>query len=235
MEDRASLLGQLTRVVADTSNGSPLALRLCTALTEVLGMDGASISVGYSSTNRNILCSTDEQSEQFEDLQDLLRQGPSLDAYRLGHPVTADTNDITRLWPMLSQALVEPQGLVSILALPMRPERDALGVVLLHRRGPAAVDTDLHEAQFLANAIGVAILGGFERAEPAETLWSSRDKINQAAGMVVAQLRLPPADALAVLRAHAFAQGTSLQAIANSVLARDLVFRSPEDPESDES
>lgn len=234
MEDRASLLGQLTRVVATTATGSPLTMRLCTALKEILGMDGASLSVGYSTSLRTTLCSTDEQAERIEDLQDLLRQGPSLDAYRLGRPVTAEAVEISPSWPLLGQALSEANTQISVLALPMRPEREILGVVTLHRRGQSAVDTNLQEAQFLADSIGVAVLGGFERAEPTETLWSSRDKVNQAAGMVVAQLRIPPADAIAVLRAHAFAQDTALQVIAESVLARDLVFSSPEEPESDE-
>jgi len=42
--------------------------------------------------------------------------------------------------------------------------------------------------------------------------------------MVIAQLRVPPDDALAVIRAHAFARSTSLQSVAEDVLDRRLTF-----------
>lgn len=42
--------------------------------------------------------------------------------------------------------------------------------------------------------------------------------------MVVVQLRLPPEDALAILRAHAYAQQSTLSEIAAAVVARRLKF-----------
>ena len=40
--------------------------------------------------------------------------------------------------------------------------------------------------------------------------WSSRAGIHQATGMVIAQLGISPDDALAVLRAHAYAEDIPL-------------------------
>ena len=48
--------------------------------------------------------------------------------------------------------------------------------------------------------------------------------MHQAVGMTVAQLTIGPADALAILRAHAFAEGTSLDSIATDVVERRLDF-----------
>jgi AmiR/NasT family two-component response regulator len=50
--------------------------------------------------------------------------------------------------------------------------------------------------------------------------WASRSQIHQATGMVVAQLRLSPEDALALLRAHAYAQDSTLAEIAASVVQK---------------
>jgi hypothetical protein len=230
MDERASLLSHLTRVAAGAAQG-PLALRLCLALDQILGMDGSSLAVGYETGTRTIHAATDERAAQVEDLQDVLREGPGLDAHRLGRPVVVEAADLTDRWPLLGQALAQARRLSCLLAVPVRPDDEILGVITM--RGPVSSvqSLDLAQVQFLADAIGVAVLGGLEHAEPADSLWSVRDKVNQATGMVVAQLGIPPGDALAVLRAHAFADDASLDAIAAAVLARELVFSSPDDPE----
>ena len=63
--------------------------------------------------------------------------------------------------------------------------------------------------------------------EGSHAVWSERDKVSQATGMIVAQLRIAPADALAVLRAHAFAHEASVAEISRAVLSRQLVFVEP--------
>jgi hypothetical protein len=120
--------------------------------------------------------------------------------------------------------LMQEHPTLSIFAVPMRPERDVLGVITLYNLSPPP-DVDLAEAQFLANAIGVSILGRFEQTESTDEVWSTRDRINQATGMIVAQLGIPPADALAILRAHAFAHGSTLEGVASAVVNRELDFR----------
>ena len=54
--------------------------------------------------------------------------------------------------------------------------------------------------------------------------WGNRAEIHQAAGMVVAQLGISAADALARLRAHAFAKQRLLRDVAHDVVARRLRF-----------
>ena len=50
-----------------------------------------------------------------------------------------------------------------------------------------------------------------------------------AIGMVVARLGVPPADALALLRAHAYASASSLAAVASAVVSRHLDLSDPRD------
>lgn len=231
MDEQAELLGRLTQVMAATEPAVPLTHRLCLALVEICGLNGGSMSIGYSARSRTVLCSTDRTAELIEELQDLSREGPSLDAHRLQRVVDVRDPEITERWPMLAQSLTDDSRPRRLVAVPMRPDGEVLGVLTLYgtTRSDAPVDGD--EVQFLANAIGVAVLGGFERTEDTGELWSTRDLVNQATGMVVAQLRIKPADALALLRAHAFAHDTSLAAIAAEVVSRSLTF-SP-DPSTD--
>jgi AmiR/NasT family two-component response regulator len=55
-------------------------------------------------------------------------------------------------------------------------------------------------------------------------MWVTRDRISQATGMVVAQLRIAPADALALLRAHAFAHTTTIAEVSLAIVSRELDF-----------
>ena len=49
-------------------------------------------------------------------------------------------------------------------------------------------------------------------------------RVHQATGIVVAQLAIAPDDALALLRAHAFAENATLDEIARVVVDRQLNF-----------
>ncbi len=52
----------------------------------------------------------------------------------------------------------------------------------------------------------------------------TRDQLSQATGMVVAQLKIAPPDALALLRAHAFAHGTTVTEVSSRIVDRTLHF-----------
>ena len=59
--------------------------------------------------------------------------------------------------------------------------------------------------------------------------WSAQAQVHQAAGMVIAQLGVGPEDALALLRAHAFADGASMAVFARAVVERRLDFSIEDD------
>jgi AmiR/NasT family two-component response regulator len=52
----------------------------------------------------------------------------------------------------------------------------------------------------------------------------SRREVHQATGMILAQMRVTPADALLVLRGHAFASGRTVLEVAADVIDRRLDF-----------
>ncbi|MDX6359515.1 MAG: hypothetical protein QOH37_2569 [Nocardioidaceae bacterium] len=225
MDNPTQSLTRLTRALVGTEPEAPLALRLCTALVAVVGLDGGAITIGFAESERTTLCATDQTAEKIEDLQDMLREGPGLDAYRTGELVLLSRDEQGRAWPMLVQALGETHQPEFVLGVPMSPRSDVLGAATLYYNGSEPPTLDLAEVRFLVNAVGVAILGTFERNDEPETVWSMRDRVHQATGMIVAQLRIRPHDALAVLRAHAYAHGATVDGIADAVLRRELDFR----------
>jgi ATP phosphoribosyltransferase len=65
--------------------------------------------------------------------------------------------------------------------------------------------------------------------------WHARSKIYQATGMVVSQLAISPDDALALLKAHAYAHDASLDVVAGLVLDRQLRFTGTQRGETSDS
>jgi hypothetical protein len=191
-----------------------------------LDADGVAITLAYTGPDRLTVCATDPTTERIENLQDVLGEGPGAEAYLSGEIVSACLEgEQTERWPMFTEALRAAIGAVSLYAIPIQPGGDTLGVLTLYQSRPRPLARPMREAQFLANAIGVAIAGDkVAREDSPEAIWSARDRINQGTGMVVAQLAISPEDALALLRAHAFAQEATLDEVATAVLEKRLRF-----------
>lgn len=219
------LMSRLTSVLAASPRDLPLADRLIGALADTLDVDGGAITIGYAEHDRTTLCATDRVASRIEELQDLLREGPSLDAFRTGRSVAVGLQEQGVRWPLLSRGLSEQFAPMSLFGIPMRPDRDLLGVVGLYRHERPHRPFDIDGAEFLSGAVGIAIVGRFDRPDSTDMDWSTRDRINQATGMVVAQLGVPPHDALALLRAHAFAHAAGLDDVSRAVVDRRLDFR----------
>jgi hypothetical protein len=231
----AALLEQLARRVARTSPQAPLSSRLLSAYVVMTGVDGGALSVGSTQAVRSSLAATDPIAERLEDLQELLREGPALEAVRTGVPVGLDGDGAPGRWPLLERSMHEggTHTRIWLAAVPMRPASEVIGAITLYRLDSHGLALDRPDTTFLADAVGAAILGGLDRPDEAATSWGVRDRIDQATGMVMAQLHLQPRDARALLGAHAYASGTSLVAAADAVLARTLDFRDDDDDPDD--
>lgn len=229
MHEPNPLLARLTRGLARTESRRPMAMRLCLAFNEIVAADGGSITLGFSPPERITLCATDDPAARVEDAQDVLREGPSLDAFRTGAAVSGlSLAEQRHRWPMLSDLLDGRGAAISLHAFPVRPDATVVGVVCVYQTGERRLAVSEDDAQFLANAVGVALLGHLDSATVSDERWAIRDRIDQATGMVVAQLRVEPSDAVAVLRAHAFAHSTTVATVSSWVLSRDLDFSDTE-------
>jgi hypothetical protein len=213
-------------MIAGSAEVEPLPLRLCLACIRLVGADGGAITLAYTRTERVTLCVTDETAARLEDLQDVLGQGPGPDAYRTGVTAVAPLGSpAAGRWPVFDHAAQAAVGQAALYSFPIRPDGEVLGVLTFYQVAPRPLQYELAEVEFLAGALGVALLRDpGSRAEAGIGPWSSRARVHQATGMVIAQLGIGPDDALALLRAHAYAHGTSLNAIAGQVLSQQLDF-----------
>jgi hypothetical protein len=217
-----ALLSRLTSMLAETPVHVPLSDRLLHAFVQLMEVDGGAITIGFSKEERTVLAVHGALGDRIEELEDVLREGPALDAFRNRAHVIADPEMASVAWPLLSQSLAPESP--AMAAYPMIPHAEVLGVVSTYQLGRQQAALGPGEAAFLANIIGVTIVGRFERSDTTDLVWSARDRIDHAVGMVVVQLRIAPTDALALLRAHAFAHTLSMSEVADAVVERGLDF-----------
>ena len=210
-------LGAVTRallaIARDTKDDRVLAAEICRACVQGLDIDGAAISLLTASALRETVAASDATADLLEDLQFGLGEGACIDAAVSRRPVLVpDMNDPaqTARWPVYAAAVAEQTGVRAIFALPLQWGAIDVGVLDLYRRTPGALSAaHMQDALSAADAATLLLLG--LRSDPGDEQawdrsWGSRAEIHQATGMVVAQLGISAADALARLRAHAFAE-----------------------------
>jgi hypothetical protein len=112
---------------------------MCCAFAEVVGADGAAIALGTTQTERRLLAVTDPLTEKLEDLQDMVGEGPSIQALQSESPaILMGAPGTEEQWPLLIPALDwhnASRGRPALYALPMRPQQTVLGVVLSEAHG----------------------------------------------------------------------------------------------------
>ena len=235
MSGQVDVLRRLARAIATTPVESPLSLRMCEATVEILGVDGGSFTLAYADSQRVTLCATDEVAARLEDLQEVCGDGPSYAAYleRATRTLLVD-GTVDSPWPLLSDSVRQVLTRGKIYAIPMKPGPQSMGVATFYQQQPHPLLVDEPTGQLLVDAVAVALVRDpgvldDDRHVRADS-WNSRARIHQATGMVVAQLRLAPDDALALIRAHAYAHRQTLSGISDEIIARRLDFRTT-DPE----
>ena len=231
-EAHLEVLTRLARSIAASGSEASLPLRVCEACVSILGVDGGSMTFAYGGPERVTLCATNRRAEVLEDLQEVIGEGPSFSAYDERTIMTLLVDGVGATddrWPSFSAGVKESFEGCFIYAVPIMPGPQTLGVATFHQQRPAPLLVDDATGQLLINAVGVALIRDVDVFDDDRFLradsWNSRARVNQATGMVMAQLRASPDDALAVLRAHAYAHGRALNEISDDIIAGKLDFR----------
>ncbi len=137
-------------------------------------------------------------------------QGPCLDCFRTGQPVTAaDLTSADQRWPRFAAAAVQA-GFRTVEALPMRLRDQVVGALNLFRAtpGPFAV-ADLRIGQALADVATIGLLQAQSLrrteilAEQLQGALNSRVIIEQAKGKLAERLTIDMEDAFRMLRDYA--------------------------------
>ncbi|GAA2445819.1 GAF and ANTAR domain-containing protein [Streptomyces glaucus] len=231
--DRTDAAG---RIAAEVRDARPREVpgRLCAVAVELLPVTGASASLRNDGVPLH-LCASSEQAARVAEIQTTLGDGPCVRAAETGAPVLAC--DLTRgpdadRWPVFAQQATAA-GVRAVYALPLGNDSVCVGTLDLYRDRPGRLtDGELRTAELVAGVMTVALTALPHDDEPdaggggswLSGLATDHDAVHQAIGMIMAQLGVGADEALARLRAHAFAGGRTALAVAREVIARRTRF-----------
>ncbi len=201
---------------------------LCTAFTSALPVEHAAISTLGDPFEVETVCSTDRLAARLDELQLDYGEGPCWQAHATRTAVLLPDlqGRLAPAWPVV-QAAIASHEIRAAYAFPMMIGKLGIGAVDLYASAPDALSpTDIATASTMADAAAIQVLRHAiaTRDDPFRDDPSSRRMVHQATGMVIAQMRIPAAEALLVIRAHAFASGQSVRDVADEVIERRLDF-----------
>jgi GAF domain-containing protein len=198
--------------------------------TLLLAADAAGLLLADNRRQLRVVASSSEDAQLMEVLQIQADEGPCLECYRSGSPVSVpDLGDTVDRWPAFAAAAQQAGAFRSVHALPMRLRGEAIGALNLFHRAPGPLPAaDLALGQALADVATIGILQ--ERAirrgevlnEQLQSALNSRVIIEQAKGVVAQLMGLGMDDAFALLRGRARRLGLRLVDVARAVVAGEI-------------
>ncbi|WP_227999680.1 GAF and ANTAR domain-containing protein [Mycolicibacterium sp. P1-5] len=202
---------------------------LLTELTErsaeLLDVAAAAFLLADPLHKLRLVAATSDQARELELFQVQADEGPCVDCYASGQPVSiADLRTESERWPSFVPAAVDG-GFVSVHAVPMRAAGIVLGTLgLFGTRSGALNEADLLVGQTLAHIACVAILQ--ERAPtPSMVLpqlrvaLNNRVVIEQAKGYLRASLGVSVEEAFQLLRTYARSHRVHLTDVARQLMS----------------
>jgi hypothetical protein len=213
-------------------DGHLLPDRLSRAVTRVLPVDGAGVSVLVGPVGRSPLGASSAEAARAERLQFTVGSGPCLQAQATGQPVFVVEADIRRRWPAFADLLFTDTPFRGVVALPLRSSLTGAAALDLFFRDPADVPRlDVFDAfavgELITSGLGdAAIWSTWSEAAGPDWLRSPaglrRAMVWQAVGKTSAALDIDAPAALALLRGHAYAGGRSVDAVAADLVSGRL-------------
>lgn len=203
---------------------------LCAPFVHALPIDRAAISTLVAPFGAQTVCASDNEAARLDELQLDLGEGPCWTALATRQPaVQLDVRDGSmNPWPTFAKAIGEA-SVRMIAAVPLYVASLDIGAIDLYADRPGAMDdADIAAGALLAGLAATQVLRrALDRLdlvvdEHADDDRYSLRELHQATGMVVARLGVPSDDALVMIRAHAFAAGRSVRAIAHDIVQRTL-------------
>jgi GAF domain-containing protein len=191
---------------------------------QLLGVSAAGLLLTDQRGTLQVVAASSDRTRLLELFQLQTDQGPCVDCFRTGQPVSVVDLPAADRWPRFTAAATEV-GFAAVHAVPMRLRDEVIGALNLFDSNPGAPDKDaLRIAQALADVATIGLLQ--QRAisrrdavtEQLQTALNSRVLIEQAKGILAERLHLDLADAFALLRVAARNHNRRLSDLAQAVV-----------------
>ena len=228
---RARIMAAVT--VKDTAAGAgELIARLCRFAVDEMALSGCALVLMSGTESASMLAGAGRHASTVTGLQMELGEGPCLQAHASGVPVLLPdlAAENANRWPAFAAAALAA-GVHAEFSLPLTVGPDGIGTLDLCRDKAGMLSKEhLADALVTADIARDAVLyqhyapGGRGLAKLLDMGGTDRIVIYQATGMIAAQLDETMSNALARLRAAAFASGRPMYDIAQDVVERRVRF-----------
>ena len=191
---------------------------------DLLGITAAGLLLTDGQDTLQVVAASSERTRLLELFQLQTDQGPCVDCFRTGLPVSVADLRSAGMWPRFTAAAAEV-GFVAVHALPMRLRADVIGALNLFDTNPGPLDeAKLRIGQALADVATIGLLQhrAIQRrdvlTEQLQTALNSRVLIEQAKGVLAERLHLDMAEAFTVLRHNARSRNRRLSELAQAIV-----------------
>ena len=222
----------LAELIGGSEDEFPSLTTVCRTATRLLRMSGSSVVLMGEDTFPSV-AGAYGVSVTVQDLEFTLGEGPASDAYAEGKPVmVGDIAVFSSRWPQFTRSSAEA-GIRSVFALPLQLGAIKLGVLVLYRDEPGALEGEALAAALLAADLVTNQVLDIQAGALSESLaWGLeiddyRAVVHQATGMISAQLDCAMGEALVRLRGRAFANDRAIDQVAAEVVSGNLRFDGP--------
>jgi GAF domain-containing protein len=193
----------------------------CVAL---LGVSAAGLLLTDQRGALQLVAASSERTRLLELFQLQTDQGPCLECFRTGRPVSVTNLPTAGRWPRFTAAAAEV-GFAAVHALPMRLRDEVIGALNLFDVDPSTLDeATLRIGQALADVATIGLLQqrAIHRrevlAEQLQAALHSRILIEQAKGVLAERMHLDLDDAFTLLRSGARSHNRRLSELAQAIV-----------------
>jgi len=191
---------------------------------QLLGVSAAGLLLTDQQDALQVVAASSERTRLLELFQLQTDQGPCVDCFRTGQPISVADLPSAGRWPAFTAAAAEV-GFAAVHAVPMRLRTEVIGALNLFDTMPGPLDEGkLRIGQALADVATIGLLQ--QRAihrrdtltEQLQTALESRVLIEQAKGVLAERLHLDMDEAFALLRNAARNNNRRLSDLAQAVV-----------------
>jgi len=200
---------------------------------QLLGVSAAGLLLTDQQGALQVVAASSERTRLLELFQLQTDQGPCVDCFRTGQPVSVTDLPSAGRWPRFTAAAAEV-GFAAVHALPMRLRKEVIGALNLFDTNPGALDADkIRIGQAVADVATIGLLQ--QRAihrrdlvtEQLQTALNSRVLIEQAKGVLAERLHVDVAEAFTILRGGARSHNRRLSDLAQAIVDGTEQFLPP--------
>jgi hypothetical protein len=204
--------------------------QVCAAAVRGVPACGVGITLMTLEGVGTVAAASDAACRSLEELQFTLGQGPCLDAFASRYPVLEPdlAGAGVRRWPGYAPA-AGGLGVGAVFALPLQVGAARVGVLEVYRLQAGSLSSPGLALALTFGQVAVeALLDGQASSRPGhlpdglDRAMDTHAVVYQAQGMLVVDLGISLADAMARLRAHAFAHDRPLHLVARDIVESRL-------------